>query len=78
MGMKELQAPIRYQVGNNYYEDRIMKFVNMRPNYKGKRIVLNYRCKNNFGIASYHKNTKMIVILNDCKYNMADTDISKI
>jgi hypothetical protein len=39
---------------------------------------MSFRGKYNFGVVSYNKNTKNILVLYDCKFSMAEVDINRV
>lgn len=74
---KEVVSAIRFQVGFKFYEDRTKRFLSERV-HSANRIVLSCRGKYNFGVVSYNKLTSLVLVLHDCKFSMADVDISRI
>jgi hypothetical protein len=73
----ELTSSIRFQVGYKFYEDRSKKYISERahlPNH----VVLSCRGIHNFGVVSYNKLTSNVLVLYDCKFSMADVDITRI
>lgn len=74
---KEIVSAIRYQVGFKFYEDRTKRMLSERA-HPANHVVLSCRGKNNFGVASYNKLTSHVIVLHDCKFSMAEIDISRV
>jgi hypothetical protein len=68
---------IRFQVGFKFYEERSKRFPSERVHPAG-HVVVSCRGRNNYGVLSLNKASALVIALHDCKFRMAEVDITRI
>ena len=72
-------CPIKFQTGYKYWEDRVRKFYNKLPQTSPEYLcTLSYKGKRNYGVAAMHRELNIAIVLEDCKFGMAEGDVLKV